>query len=215
MNFTVIYPNISNRTIINELKSELNYEDELITFKSNSSTIVKELNEKISNSKYDNILIINPRDTSFSKYTDFLHKFRNNGFIINNFITKNGSKYIGSKTSCKFDKNEITTPINGNVKNVKEFIEYMFNNSKNCKQVSVKRKPKTSKYYSNSNIKEVTVAMINYMREDRLLKTLNNLYNSTFYEINLVLNCQGYENISNEMKTKIENVCNQFKDHHL
>jgi len=208
MNLTIIYPNISNKTVINKISSLLEDNDEIITFKPTSKTLIKDLNYYISNSKNENILLLNPRETSVVRNDEIINRFRIEGKSCSWFSNLNKPT---PRSSLKFNKDDVTLPskVNKNIKNLKQYISFLCENEKIIKSVNIN---KTSKYTFDECI---TVAMINYMREDRLIKTLENLVKSSTCKLNLVLQCQGYENIDFETISKIEEICKMFNDYEL
>lgn len=125
-NLTVIYPNVSNRTVIKDIKKQLNENDELILAKTSSKTIVSVINNKIEQSKNDDILIINPRDTVFTKKNEAINMFRREGQYCN-WLSE--SNEITARSSFKFNKNNIIIPeeSNSDIRNIKQYISYIQN----------------------------------------------------------------------------------------
>lgn len=120
MNLTVIFPNISNKTIIKTLSKNLDDNDEIITFKQNPKTLVNDLNYYISNSKYDDILILNPKESSISKNIKMVENFRVEGYFCSNLTKLNK---ISPSSSIKFNKNCVRLPDQSNkIINLKQYI---------------------------------------------------------------------------------------------
>ena len=153
MNLTVIIPNKSNRTFINQVKQLLKTEDELIVFKASSVTFINDLLTFIENSVNENILIINPKDYYPYKYSDFLDGFRKTGTVVDRPSLKNGNSAPSSSSTIKITKNSTILPTrNDKIKNIHEFIRYIyeyqkistvdFNMRKNIKKDNVKTSKK-------------------------------------------------------------------------
>jgi hypothetical protein len=134
-NLTIIYPNVSNRAIIKKITEILDENDELITFKSNSSTLKDDLNKYIKNAVFDDVLIISIKDTTIF---DAIEKFRRDGLIYNN-PQNNNKKVVSSKTSIKINRNETSLP-QTKVNNVKKYIQELYDNSEMKQEISTKEK---------------------------------------------------------------------------
>lgn len=61
----------------------------------------------------------------------------------------------------------------------------------------------------------IEIAMINYLREDKLIKCLNNIINKTKMPLYITLMLQNYENIDKSTLEKIEEVLNKFASYSL
>lgn len=210
-NLTVIYPNVSNRTVIKDIKKQLNENDELILVKTSSKNIVFDINHRIEQSKNDDILIINPRDTTFTKKNEVINTFRREGQCCS-WVSE--SNKITAKSSFKFNKNNVDTPeeSNSGIKNIKQYISFLYNSVSQNNISFINELNNPSNYVFNEC---VTVAMINYMREERLIKTLEYLLESSECKLDLVLQCQGLENIDVDTKLRIEDVCKKFNSYEL
>lgn len=63
--------------------------------------------------------------------------------------------------------------------------------------------------------KKVTVAMINYLREEQLIATLDRIHSSTNMPLDIVIQIQGRDELSNEDREKILTSLSRFKSYNI
>lgn len=63
--------------------------------------------------------------------------------------------------------------------------------------------------------KEITIAMINFMREKKLLNCLNSILDTHDIPLNIILQLQNYDKIPEQLKIEIEDVLKKFKSYKL
>lgn len=81
---------------------------------------------------------------------------------------------------------------------------------------SIKWVIETEKIRENWGLgKKVSIAMINYLREEQLISTLNNIYESSNMPLDIIIQIQGREELSEENKEKIINSLSQFKSYNI
>lgn len=212
MNLTIILPSISNRELITRLEKQKREDDELYYFKSSSNSIKRGINRRLVNSNNSNIVIINSRDDMCLKW-GFIDLFRQEGTVVSNL---NNDGELSSKSSLKFNKSVVSqVPENIECRNMKSYIKNIYDSveKEDIKQVDTKILRNRVQLNIDST---VSVAMVNYLREDRLIKTLKQLLSSTDnLKLNLVLQCQGEEQISQQKKNEILEVCSGFNRYEI
>lgn len=123
------------------IQGELEEGDEFISFRPKSATFCKEMNDYIKNAKNNQILIINPRDTSFSNKTDFIDKFRDDGSLLNFATQSNGEDIIAPNSSYKFNKEKTKLPNDDRkLRNVKEYCRFIDKSFHKTRKVRIRRK---------------------------------------------------------------------------
>jgi hypothetical protein len=126
MNLTIIIPILNNKELIRNINKQKKEKDEVITMRITSNNVLGVMQNNIKNAKYDNILLINPRDNEILK-SYLVNGFRLKGTVANNL---NKKYQITHGSSIKFNRNEVHLQNDTKLNNIFDFIDFIHKYSK-------------------------------------------------------------------------------------